>query len=160
MKPSLYIASPLFNDSELSYNEKLCDLLEPYFNVYLPQRDGKLMDNLIKNGMQINSAKEIIFCNDIAALLSSDYLLINLNGRSIDEGAVFELGFAYANKKKCIGIQTDIRRLLPYGNNPMIDSSLAELFSNEKELIMWIKEEIEKPQFKRTDKYEVTNNVF
>lgn len=137
MKSKLYLASPLFNDSELLYNEKLCNILEPYFEIYLPQRDGKLMDKLIKTGTDIEHAKEIVFSNDIVALLNSDYLLINLNGRSIDEGAVFELGFAYANKKKCVGFQTDIRRLLPYGNNPMIDSALHDVFYNESELLLW-----------------------
>jgi nucleoside 2-deoxyribosyltransferase len=137
MKPKLYLASPLFNTNELSYNERLCESLKPFFSIYLPQRDGDLLDSLIKNHVKLSEAKQRIFQSDILALLNSDYLLINLNGRTVDEGAVFELGFAYAKKIKCYGIQTDIRRLSPYGNNLMIDESIEEMFYSENELINW-----------------------
>lgn len=139
MKPRLYLASPLFNSIELNQNENLTKILNPFFDVYLPQRDGDLVVELISKGYSISEARQQVFQNDIFALLSSDYLLINLDGRTVDEGACFELGFAYANKVKCFGFQTDIRRLLPHGNNPMIEEPLIDIFKNEEELINWAK---------------------
>jgi nucleoside 2-deoxyribosyltransferase len=132
----IYFAAPLFNQIELDRNRTLCSILEENgFTVYLPQRDGLLLIDLIKDGMDPREAKELIFCNDVEAILDCDLLLIILDGRTVDEGAAFELGIAFANRKKCIGLQTDIRRLLPYGNNPMLEIAIEKIFDNEKELI-------------------------
>jgi nucleoside 2-deoxyribosyltransferase len=60
-----------------------------------------------------------------------------LDGRTIDEGAAFELGYCAAKDKKCFGLQTDNRRLLITGNNPMIEESLEKIFLNIKDLISW-----------------------
>ena len=43
-----------------------------------------------------------------------------------------------ALKKKCFGLQTDPRRLLPYGNNPMVENVLDETFTDFVELENWI----------------------
>jgi nucleoside 2-deoxyribosyltransferase len=64
-------------------------------------------------------------------------LLIVLDGRTVNEGASFELGVAYALEKTCLGLQTDPRRLLPIGNNPMIDAALSQVFASIHELICW-----------------------
>jgi nucleoside 2-deoxyribosyltransferase len=86
------------------------------------------MVNLIKQGMMPILAAKRIFLDDINALKQSDIFLIVMDGRSVDEGAAFELGFAFALGKKCIGLKTDIRCLLPTGNNPMIDVALSQMF--------------------------------
>ncbi len=77
---------------------------------------------------------------DIAALKKCDFVLIVLDGRSVDEGAAFELGYAYALGKVCYGLQTDPRRLLKIGiNNPMIDCALQQVFSSVDDLVAWAK---------------------
>ena len=139
IRPILYFASPLFNKQELEFNRILTVMLEKYFSVYLPQRDGGLMDKFIQDGMSIQEAEEKVFNGDVEALLKCNAILTVLDGRTIDEGVAFELGFAYANKKLCIGLQTDIRRLLPYGNNPMIQASLDYTFNTVEDLIFWVK---------------------
>ena len=63
-----------------------------------------------------------------------------LDGRTIDEGAVFELGVAYSSGKCCVGIQTDPRRLLPLGNNPMVECALDRVFFDTSEMSVWAKE--------------------
>jgi nucleoside 2-deoxyribosyltransferase len=66
-----------------------------------------------------------VFEGDLEAIRNSDVLLMILDGRAPDEGACFELGYAYSLNKVCVGLQTDVRRLLTIGNNPMIVGALT-----------------------------------
>jgi nucleoside 2-deoxyribosyltransferase len=117
----------------------LKSILNPYFEVFLPQEDGELILNLIKNGVSNRDAANKIFNSDVNAIKRCDIILVVLDGRAIDEGAAFELGLGFALGKKCIGFQTDIRRLLPIGNNPMIDCALENTFYSVDELLSWAK---------------------
>ena len=45
-----YLASPLFNDMEREFNSAIEALLAPYVDVFLPQRDGKLLKKLVARG--------------------------------------------------------------------------------------------------------------
>lgn len=136
-KLSLYFAAPLFSKSELDYNFKLAAKLEKHFKVFLPQRDGGLMLQYIKSGMSIEEASNMVFRIDIDAIDKSDIVLAVLDGRAIDEGVAVEVGYAYGRKIPCIGLQTDPRRLLPIGNNPMIANVLDIVFQNENSLLTW-----------------------
>jgi hypothetical protein len=136
-RPYLYLAGPLFSHAELVYNKKLKGKLNRYFDVYLPQEDGELLVELIQKGMPSNAAAQRIYNNDIFAIRRADAVLIILDGRGVDEGAAFEIGFAKALGKPCFGLQTDPRRLLPIGNNPMIDCSLEQIFLTERQLLRW-----------------------
>jgi nucleoside 2-deoxyribosyltransferase len=138
-KKKLYLAAPLFSESELKYNIDLKSILSPYFEVFLPQEDGELILNLIKKGVSKRAAANEIFNSDIKAIEGCDIILVVLDGRVIDEGAAFELGLAFALGKKCVGFQTDIRRLLPIGNNPMIDCALEITLTSIEELLDWAK---------------------
>jgi len=136
----IYIASPLFNDSEIAYNKKIKQLLSSYFQVFLPQDDaGKIVD-LVKGGMKIELAGRKMFDDDLKAMKESDIILIILDGRVIDEGAAFELGYMFAQKKECYGFQTDIRKPYLTGNNPMITYSCKKIFKDTKELLGWAKD--------------------
>ena len=136
---SLYLAGPLFSEAEREFNAQLKADLESFFEVYLPQDDGDLLVELIEDGMDRTAAIDHIFRQDIEAIRDSDILLIILDGRAIDEGASFELGLAYAENKICVGLQTDPRRLLPSGNNPMIEAACDEIFHSTVEVVAWAK---------------------
>jgi len=138
-KKKMYLAAPLFSEAELKYNFYLKSILSPYFEVFLPQEDGELILNLIKNGVSNRVAANKIFNSDVKAIKRCDVILVVLDGRAIDEGAAFELGLAFALGKKCIGFQTDIRRLLPIGNNPMIDCALEITLNSVDDLLDWAK---------------------
>ena len=138
-RPSIYFAAPLFSDAELSFNLRVTTQHERYVDVYLPQRDGGKVVDLIARKVIIDDAYRSIFDRDMEALSDVDVLLIILDGRSIDEGAAFELGVAHTLRKRCVGLQTDSRRLLPFGNNPMIVGALERIFSDLSELLMWVK---------------------
>jgi nucleoside 2-deoxyribosyltransferase len=136
-RPSLYVAGPLFSDAERSFNDLLKVELSPFFDVFLPQCDGELFVDLVASGMTSTLARAQIFQVDLGAIEAADVILIVLDGRSVDEGAAFELGFAFALRKLCVGLQTDPRRLLCSANNPMIDKALDEHFVSVEQLINW-----------------------
>jgi nucleoside 2-deoxyribosyltransferase len=137
VRARLYFASPLFSAAEQRFNEATTNLLQPYFDVYLPQRDGGLMLEMIKRGISPSDAASLVFCADVDAIARCDVLVAVLDGRTVDEGVAFELGLAYAQNKTCIGLQTDVRRLLPTGNNPMIERALRHTFATVDELVSW-----------------------
>ena len=136
-KLKLYLAAPLFSKAELDFNKRLGEQLQLHFDVYLPQEDGGLMVNMIARGMSAERAAHAVFNLDILALKECDLLLIVMDGRAVDEGAAFELGFAHALGKPCYALQTDSRRLLPVGNNPMLTVPLRSIFTQVPDLITW-----------------------
>lgn len=88
--------------------------------------------------MPVEQAKNEIFRQDIQAIQQCDVLVIVMDGRAIDEGASFELGYAFALGKACVGLKTDSRTLLPFGDNPMIEAALRGIFRDEASLISWL----------------------
>jgi nucleoside 2-deoxyribosyltransferase len=137
VRKRLYFAAPLFSDAERSFNLRTAKSLEISFDVFLPQVHGGLLLDLINEGRSEDEARRIVFEADLRAIHNCQIILVVLDGRSIDEGTCFELGVAYALRKQCIGLQTDIRRLLPIGNNPMIDAALEQTFPSVEMLLAW-----------------------
>ena len=139
----VYFAAPLFNETERRFNIELTEQIERFFSVFLPQRDAGLMIDMITAGVDAETAARTVFQADIRAINECDALLIVLDGRTVDEGAAFELGYAHALGKPCYGLQTDARRLMGTGNNPMIDGCLQRVFHSVKELCTWAKLSVE-----------------
>ena len=139
-RKKIYVAAPLFSEAELAFNAAFAVDLAIEFDIYLPQRDGQLLVQLIQSGQCVRDAAASVFVTDLEAIRACDILVIVLDGRTVDEGAAFELGFAYAIGKACFGLQTDPRRLLPLGNNPMIDRALKAIAANTQELLRLILE--------------------
>lgn len=139
-RPRIYVAGPLFSAAERSFNLFLKQQLSDFFTVYLPQEDGALMPDLIQSGLDPLRAAELVFSTDLEAIREAIVVLILLDGRSVDEGASFELGVAYALGKRCIGLQTDFRRLAPFGNNPMLVGALERVFESTETLLDWCRE--------------------
>lgn len=135
----VYLAAPLFNNIEREFNLMLSNLIEPIAEVFLPQRDGKLFKNLIRSGVSMETARQVIFDADIAAIERCDCVVAVLDGRVVDEGVAFELGYARAAGKKCFGIKTDDRSLFLYGDNPMIVSGCHEILSSIDDVVGLLK---------------------
>ncbi len=133
----IYLAAPLFSLSEKMQNILLCRALEQWCDVFLPQRDGNLIPHLIQQGLSQQEAYREVFKRDLAALEACDALVINLDGRVVDEGSAFELGYAYSRGKCCIGYRTDVRVLLPWGLNPMVSVPLSQTFTSVETLENW-----------------------
>ena len=132
---AIYFAAPLFNEMERRFNRELVKELEEFAVVFLPQRDGGLMMELVRNGTAPQEAAQIVFGKDRRAMEEADLLIAVLDGAKIDEGVAFEIGYMFSLSKYCIGLQTDMRRALPTGNNPMIEASLSLICDSPKMLI-------------------------
>ena len=132
--PKLYLAAPLFNERERSFNRHLAETLESYAEVFLPQRDGAILVELVNAGVPVTVAEQRVFEQDARAMADSDLLLAVLDGSHVDEGVAFEIGFMRALGKLCIGLQTDVRRALPTGNNPMISQGLHSVCSDVEQI--------------------------
>jgi nucleoside 2-deoxyribosyltransferase len=136
----IYLAAPLFTDAERSLNALLCKTLEPFCEVYLPQRDGILLSEARSHGIKSESliAQEI-YHGDIRAICQSDVLVAVVDGPSVDDGVAFEMGYAAALGITCVAYTSDSRRTADYFNNPMWIASLASSpFTNVDELVGYI----------------------
>ena len=47
--------------------------------------------------------------------------------------------YAYCRGKVCIGLKTDVRSLLPIGDNPMVECALRGTFGDIYEVSEWIR---------------------
>lgn len=130
----VYLAAPLFNPMERQFNAQLAQIMTRAFEVFLPQRDGLLVVDLLSKGMDIEQAKRIVFERDVDALHSCDIVMAVLDGRTIDEGVAVELGIAYILGKECWGLKTDFRRLAPFGDNPMVEVIIQRKFQSIEEV--------------------------
>jgi nucleoside 2-deoxyribosyltransferase len=120
-KLRVYISGPLFTQAEQAFNEQVSAFFEERgYETFLPQRDGLLLADLLARGMTEQEALERIFMLDVKTIAGCDLLLFNLDGRVPDEGACVELGIAFAQKKRCIGLKTDCRTLMEGLDNPLL----------------------------------------
>jgi len=139
-KLKIYIAAPLFSEMEKRFNLEVGDFLQKIgFDTYLPQLNGGLYSDLIRENILKADAKEMIFKKNLEAIKTSDIFLFILDGRVPDEGACVELGIAFILGKACIGFKTDSRTVIDGEDNLMISQILqgriARNFSELKEIL-------------------------
>jgi nucleoside 2-deoxyribosyltransferase len=139
-KPHAYLAAPLFNARERDYNLKLAESLTEHLHLFLPQRDGSLLTNMLEAGVPLIVAQRRVYEQDCKAMSNAHLLIAILDGAHVDEGVAFEIGYMKGVRKSCVGLQTDVRRALPSGNNPMIVGSLDVIFNEESQMISWVSE--------------------
>jgi nucleoside 2-deoxyribosyltransferase len=129
-KYQIYCAGPLFNDLEKQEMQSISQALEDNaYITFLPHRDGLEYSNIFPylkaetncSDEEINSiVSKAIFSLDIYKVYESDGLLLNMNGRVPDEGAMVEAGVAWAFQKKIVIYKNDYRSIINGHDNPMI----------------------------------------
>lgn len=125
MKKTIYIAGPLFSESEMEFNRRMNEFLKNLgFNTFLPQEDGHLLSELMEKGFKKDDAIQMIFRKDIEKIKDCDIIVFVMDGRVPDEGACVEIGLAYAYDKECFGFKTDSRSLMCDMDNPLIIGAL------------------------------------
>jgi len=113
MTKKIYCAGPMFNPKEREEMEEIAGALEDHgFNVFLPHRDGL---ELAAAALPMD-----VFELDIAQILESDGLVLNMNGRVPDEGAAAETGIAWQAGKKIVIYKNDTRTLIDKSDNPIL----------------------------------------
>ncbi len=137
---TIYCSGPLFCPEECACMKTISDVLEQEgYRTFLPQRDGieayvlraekdqKISQHLFQ---QIKtSMSKAIFAFDIYQLIEcSDGLVMNMNGRVPDEGAVAETAIAFAIGKPVVLYKNDHRSLL-YGLDNSMLLGLASSFN-------------------------------
>ena len=125
----IYCAGPLFNPKEREEMAQVATTLENAgYPVFLPQRDGlefaQLFPFFLKKGVPTKEARDIlnmaIFSLDVFQIIDSKGLLLNMNGRVPDEGAMVEAGIAWAHDKVVVILRTDSRSLIEGNCNPLV----------------------------------------
>jgi nucleoside 2-deoxyribosyltransferase len=125
----IYCAGPLFNPKEQEEMSQIASVLENGgYVVFLPQRDGleftKLFPLFVEKGIPAPNAQKIlnmaIFSLDVFQVVNSSGLLLNMNGRVPDEGAMVEAGIAWANNKVVVIFRSDSRSLIEGNCNPLV----------------------------------------
>jgi nucleoside 2-deoxyribosyltransferase len=126
----VYCAGPLFNNKEREEMQALADLLEEAgYRTFLPQRDGLEFTVCVKaltaRGVDIGMAGSIlsraIFALDVYQVIEEcDAIVVNLNGRVPDEGAVSEAAIAWCSGKALVGYKADGRSVFHGQDNPLV----------------------------------------
>jgi len=125
----IYCAGPLFNPKEQEEMRQIAsELEESDYSVFLPQRDGlefaKLFPCFSERGISSREGQLIlnmaIFSLDVSEIMDSDGLLLNMNGRVPDEGAMVEAGIAWSRNKVIIIFRSDTRSLIEGSCNPLV----------------------------------------
>jgi nucleoside 2-deoxyribosyltransferase len=122
---TIYISGPLFTEGErylLEEIEKICQ--KAGFNTYLPHRDTGMFDR--KGGSSKN-----IFLKDIETISEAALMISVLNGKDIDSGTSWEIGYCFAMGTPVIGYMNDSRLFDPENQiNPMIFHALEKLVTS------------------------------
>jgi len=125
----IYCAGPLFNSKEKEEMAEIAAALEnSNYQVFLPHRDGfefaglaSIFKELGFNEAETNDIlNRAIFTLDVFQVLESDGLILNINGRVPDEGAMVEAGIAWNAGKEVVIYKNDARTLLNGNDNPLL----------------------------------------
>ena len=114
----IYLAAPLFSEAEREFNAKIAGILrEKKYAVHLPQEVGD--DSSTRDEAETGR----IFEYNLKALDECDIVVAVVDGADADSGTAWEIGYAYAMKKRVILLRTDFRRV---GRSEAVNLMLEE----------------------------------
>ncbi|MFC1889780.1 nucleoside 2-deoxyribosyltransferase [Thermodesulfobacteriota bacterium] len=129
-KARVYCSGPLFNEKEREEMQEIADALEKAgFETFLPHRDGLEFTPLaqVLEGMGVGHEDALrlwdhaIFALDVYQVTRGcDAVIVNLNGRVPDEGAVVEAALAWSADRVVVGYKSDLRTLCFGNDNAMV----------------------------------------
>jgi len=141
----IYCSGPLFCPEEVAGMTAIAETLEKAgYATFLPQRDGleayllKYVNDPRVNFIRVPPANRFLsraaFALDIYQILERcDALVMNMNGRVPDEGAVAETAVAFAAGKPLVIYKNDHRTLLNGYDNSML-IGLSQTFSTVEQM--------------------------
>jgi len=128
--PRIYCAGPLFNRAEQEEMTEIARVLQGAgFSVFLPHRDGFVFTEVhrefLRGGYTSEEAtrmiQQAIFWLDTYEVVSRcQGLVLNMNGRVPDEGAVAEAAMAWMASKTIVLYKSDSRSLIQGSDNPLV----------------------------------------
>jgi nucleoside 2-deoxyribosyltransferase len=135
----IYVAAALFSPAERRFNEELCSAIESSCSVYLPQRDGMLVESAVQEEFEVaETVCRCVYAQDIEAIRKSDVVVAVLDGRALDEGVCIEMGYAKALRKVIVGYKSDVRVALPWGHNPIVSGCVDVWINCLDDLSNWL----------------------
>lgn len=134
----IYIAAPLFSEMEKDYIDKIVDIvsekleLKLWDDFYIPHRDN-----------DYDACEDKIHNTNIENLNNCDIMIAILDGKDVDSGTAFEIGYFESQNKIALGLLTDKRSYDDTGElnlklNAMIYGSLnygVNVFNDIDDLI-------------------------
>jgi nucleoside 2-deoxyribosyltransferase len=141
----VYCSGPLFCPEEVAGMSAIAQVLENAgFETFLPHRDGieRFVTRFINTPLNMDifgsrkNMDKAIFALDVYQIVRRcDCLVLNMNGRVPDEGAVAEAGIAFAAGKPVVIYKNDVRTIFKGGDNSMITGlSAYPIVQNLKKL--------------------------
>lgn len=126
----VYCAGPLFNPAERAEMEEISAVLElAGFETFVPHADGmefaEVHPYLAAQGYDAAAIGQVlheaVFALDVYQVVSGcGSLVLNLNGRVPDEGAVSEAAMAWMLGKPVVTYKADCRSLVAGRDNPLV----------------------------------------
>ena len=106
---NIYLAGPLFSEAERAWLTALKRQIEENGRGVMVIWPWELFSQGEIESLGCDAPKEIFRrCRD--ALDRCDTVVALLDGPMVDDGTAWEIGYAYARRKRIIGIRTDLRR--------------------------------------------------
>lgn len=128
--PRIYCAGPLFTPSERAEMAAIAEALaQAGLRVFLPHRDGfvfaDVQRELLRGGYDRDEAapmvqRAIFWLDAYEVLVGCQGLVLNMNGRVPDEGAVAEAAMAWTAGLPVVLYKDDSRSLIQGYDNPLI----------------------------------------
>ncbi len=128
---SIYLAGPIFSAGEIAWAKELCVALRER----LADKDVQIIWPYELSTNQWTP--EEIFRANLEALDRCDLMVAILDGSGVDDGTAWEVGRFFQQKKKVLGIRTDIRNAGESESsrvNLMIEFSCLSISSKIEEL--------------------------
>jgi nucleoside 2-deoxyribosyltransferase len=124
----IYLAAPLFTEAERQYNLRIAGLLRSrLYDVYLPQETGD------DSGTRFHDALKEVFMKNKSAIETADIIVGIIDGADADSGTAWEMGYAYAQKKRVVALRTDFRKVgMNEHVNLMLEKSAEIVNSTDK----------------------------
>jgi nucleoside 2-deoxyribosyltransferase len=128
-----YFAGPLFTDAERLWNTQVVQQIRerfPALTLHVPQEFG---EELQKPDEKPDFALVFAACRD--HLQAAEIVIAVLDGADADSGTAWELGYAVASGKTCLGLRTDWRPAEDGSANCMLNRSCQQVCRSVDELL-------------------------
>ena len=130
-KYRIYLAAPLFSESERTYNTTIAALLRSHFyEVYLPQEAGD--DHAVRDKKEYAQ----IYRRNKRAIRDADIMIAIIDGADADSGTAWEMGYATGLKKTVIALRTDFRTTGSHERVNLMLEQASKVVSTKEELLV------------------------
>jgi len=130
-KYRIYLAAPLFSESERTYNTTIAALLRSHFyEVYLPQDAGD--DHAVRDKKEYAQ----IYRRNKRAIRDADIMVAVIDGADADSGTGWEMGYATGIKKAVIALRTDFRMTGSHERVNLMLEQASKVVTTQEELLV------------------------